>query len=290
MAGVGGTNSQAGRVRGSTGPAPLQPAASADALQPAAPAPSSALSLSPGARAIVHAGSSLDPSVLRKLGAIRGLSHATNGRNMHAIALGAQGFAQATQAQNKWDKLGYAGQLVGGVFSVADLASAFPAFFKDPSLASGGRVVSDGANVVQAADAGMRLFNLGHFLGAHVNPVVSIVGDVADMPQEVSTILNAKDSTDDRVGAGLYLAGDGIDAAGSTLIATGVGAPVGAVLQAVAAGVMVAGFAVQNLGEIEKVGEEGLHLLAHPGQAIDAVGHAVSGAAHAVGHFFSKLF
>ncbi|HEY9721229.1 MAG TPA: hypothetical protein V6D47_04400 [Oscillatoriaceae cyanobacterium] len=287
MAGIGGTNLQTGRVRAGAG---LAPSTDATDPQPTSPNTSSSLSLSPGARAIVHAGSSLDPSVLRKLGAIRQLGRVSrSGRGMHAIALGAQGFAQATQAQNKWDKLGYAGQVVGGVFSIADLASAFPAFFNDPSLSSGGRIVSDGANVVQAADAGMRLFNLGHFLGAHVNPVVSVIGDVADMPQEVSTILNGKDSTEDRVGAGLYLAGDGIDAAGSTLIATGVGAPVGAVLQAVAAGVMVAGFAVQNLGEIEKIGADGLHLLEHPSQALDKIGHAMSGAAHAVGHFFSSL-
>ena len=276
----GSTNPTTGRLARGTGPTTGAAATSddqpTDQQPPATPAAHSSLQLSQSARTLGRLGTSVDPGTLSKLTQIRNLTRPSNGRGLRAISLGAQGFAQAAQAQAKYDKLGYAGMAVGGIFSAGDLPGAIHSFLQDPSLASAGRIVADGANTTQAVDAGLHLARLGGFLSDKANAGLSIVGDVADMPQEVAQILDKKASTEQRVGAGLYLAGDGIDAAGSALIASGAGAPVGVVLQCVAAGVMVAGFAVENFHTIECAVE-------HPVRTIEDIGKDIAHGAEKIG-------
>lgn len=194
-----------------------------------------------------------------------------------------QAAGDATKAReaarlDKFGKINSGLSIVTGVNSVLHLRHSVAALKDGATPAELATVAGDALGSLRGADEAVKLFkgSTVGFLGAKVNPVISIGADAADAVKRVSDLKAnwSKMSTKDKIANFASLGGDVTDAVGSGLIMSGVGAPVGVAVKAVGAGLSLVSLGVQNFDAI-KTGVT---------KAAGAVEHVAESAAHTVEH------
>jgi hypothetical protein len=146
-------------------------------------------------------------------------------------------------------------------------------------------VAGDALGTLRGADEAVKLFkgSTVGFLGAKVNPAISIGADAADAVKRVSELKGnwSKMSAKDKIANFASLGGDVTDAVGSGLIMSGVGAPIGVALKAVGAGLSLVSLGVQNFDAIKTGVSKAAGAVEH---VAEGAANVVSDGAHAVAH------
>jgi hypothetical protein len=177
---------------------------------------------------------------------------------------------------DKFGKINSGLSIVTGVNSALHLRHSVAALKDGASATELANVAGDALGTLRGADEAVKLVkgSTVGFLGAKVNPAISIGADAADAVKRVSELKDnwSKMSAKDKIANFASLGGDVTDAVGSGLIMSGVGAPIGVALKAVGAGLSLVSLGVQNFDAIKH----------GAGKAADAVEHVAEGAAHAV--------
>ncbi|HEY9723877.1 MAG TPA: hypothetical protein V6D47_17890 [Oscillatoriaceae cyanobacterium] len=173
------------------------------------------------------------------------------------------------QAPLGW--LGRAGSglsVLAGLGGLVSMPGDVKAFAGKRNLVNGDAVVADGLYVLRGANDAVKLVKNSSvgFLGAKVAPALSMAVDATDAVRRVQALRGGNLTKGDVIDNATFLAGDALDAAGSGLIMTGVGLPIGAGLKIAGMGFSLLGIAESHLGAVQNFAEK----------ATSWVGHAVS--------------
>ena len=205
-----------------------------------------------GSRPVQQLGMALNARTNMKtiVSATRQVTHATVNEKQTFVAATHQALkANAEQARevdasaklNGWGRLGSTLSVLGGANSVLNLPTDVKRLAGHRDFANTNTVAADALGIVRGADAATKLVRNSQvgFMGARALPIISIAADASDVANQVMTLKHANCTSSQTVAAAASLTGDTLDAAGSALLLSGVGLPLGAALKLASAGTFV---------------------------------------------------
>lgn len=181
------------------------------------------------------------------------------------------------QLSNDRTPLGWLGRagsglsVLSGLGGLVSLPGDVKTFSQQKSVVNGDAVVADGLYMLRGANDAVKLVknSSAGFLSSKAAPILSAGVDATDAVRRVATLRGGHLTKGAVLDNATYLAGDALDAAGSGLMLSGVGLPIGAGLKIAGMAFSVLGMAEQHIGAVQHVAEAATGWIGHVAQKLN---------------------